>query len=685
MIWDQLMDAGKNNPLDAAKIMSDLFTRCRTKSMSILELFQTAERLQNSGLLSQTIELYKNWVAYNNDNPHVHLAYFNFSVVLRGARDLPGAIQALQFSLKTRDDFAQSHINLGRALEDSGLIGAAVAQWQKYLAMPADITAEHMSHRMMAMQHIGRVLEANQQLVEAEAILWDAMELRPDKKESAQHWIAIRQRQCKWPPLKTSEHVSFRHLVEGLSPMTLACYLDDPVFQMAKAYRYCKSLVGDVSQDGFQPGTKRNRLEAGEKIRIGYLSSDLREHAVGFALSELFEHHDPSKFEFYAYYCGEPKQNDPTQARLKQSMNHWIDINTLTDLQAAERIKADQIDILVDVNGFTKSARTKIFAYRPAPVIVSFCGYPGTLGSPYHQYLIADDFIIPPQNEIFYTEKVLRITCNQPVDRKRAIGAKPMRSAYGLPENAMVFACFNGMQKVTEACFTRWMQILKAVPNSVLWLLEGGNQVDQRLKGIAAEHGIDGSRLIFAGKVPNPDHLARIALADLFLDTFPYGAHSTGSDAITMGLPVLTFAGNGFASRFCASIVDAAGMPSLIVDTPEAYVQTAVRLGTQPEALKAIRAELASKRETCVLRDIPAMARSLEDCFLTMQSDCENGTLPVPDFRNMDVYFEIGAQILEEGFDHLTFAELIGKYRAKLVAFNNREPLARDNRLWPAS
>jgi predicted O-linked N-acetylglucosamine transferase (SPINDLY family) len=682
MIWNQMMDAGKNSSLDAAKIMSDLFTRCRTKAMSILELFQTAERLQNSGLLPQSVELYKNWVAYNCNSPHLHLAYFNFAVVLRAANDLPGSIQALQFSIKTQEDFAQSHINLGRALEDSGLIGDAVAQWRRYLEMPGDVTAERLSHRMMAMQHVGRVLEANQQLVEAEEILWDAMELRPDKKESAQHWIAIRQRQCKWPPLKTSEHVSMRHLIEGLSPMTLACYLDDPIFQMAKAYRYCKSLVGPVSTEGLTPCTKRNKLAVGQKIRIGYVSSDLREHAVGFALSELFEHHDTSKFEFYAYYCGEPKQNDPTQSRLKRSMNHWIDINAMTDVQAADRIKTDEIDILVDVNGFTKSARTKIFAYRPAPVIVSFCGYPGTLGSPYHQYLIADDFIVPPENEIFYTEKVLRITCNQPVDRKRLIGTMPMRSAYGLPENAVVFACFNGMQKVTQACFKRWMDILKAVPNSVLWLLEGGNQVDERLKGIAAENGIGANRLIFAGKVPNPDHLARIALADLFLDTFPYGAHSTGSDAITMGLPVLTFAGNGFAARFCASIVNAAGMPSLIVDTPEAYVQTAIRLGNQPAQLQAIREELAQKRDACVLRDIPAMARSLEDCFVTMQSDCENGTLPVPDFRNMEVYYEIGSQILEEGFDYLSFDDLIAKYQAKLVAFNNREPLPRDNRLW---
>lgn len=676
------MNMTTTNLPDATNIMSNLVSRCRAKQMSILELFQVTESLQVAGLVSQAAEIYKNWVVYNNESEHLHLAYFNYSIALRQNGDLPGSIQALQQSLSAKKDFAQSHINLGRAYEDSGLVDTAIAQWKTYCDMTGDITAERAAHKLMALQHAGRVLENNNRLAEAEDILWNAIELRPDKKESAQHWIAIRQRQCKWPVLKRSDYVKERDLIDALSPMTLACYIDDPIFQMAKAYRYCKTLVADKATVAFPNAVIRQKLSTGQKVRIGYLSSDLREHAVGFALSELVEHHDKTKFEFFAYYCGEQKTNDPVQNRIKAAMDQWVDINGLSDEQAAEKILSDDVDILLDVNGFTKSARFKIFSYRPAPVIASFCGYPGTLGSPYHQYVIADDYIVPPAYEPFYTEKVLRVTCNQPVDRRRAIGIKPSRAAHNLPEQAVVFACFNGTQKLTEACFKRWMDILKSVPSSVLWLLEGGNNVDERLATLAQDNGISTNRLIFAGKVPNADHLARIALADLFLDTFPYGAHSTGSDAITMGLPVLTFAGNGFASRFCASIVNAAGLPQLVVDSPEAYVQTAIRLGNNKNELQAIRDELSLTRDQSVLRDVPALTRSLEACFVTMQEAAEAGTLPKPDFRNMDLYYELGAEIISEGFDHLPLEAYLDKYRTKLTVLNEREQVPVDNRLW---
>ena len=216
----------------------------------------------------------------------------------------------------------------------------------------------------------------------------------------------------------------------------------------------------------------------------------------------------------------------------------------LGDLQAAEKIAADEIDVLVDVNGYTKHARTKIFAYRPAPIIVNWCGYPGTMGSPYHHYLIADGAIIPPENEIFYSERVLRIPCNQPLDRKRPIGPdRPSRADAGLPEGAFVYASLNGMQKVTANCFSRWMNILREVPDSVLWLLSGEAETNKRLQAAAAERGVAAERILFAGKAANPQHLARIPLADLFLDTTPYGAHSTAADALTMGLPILTLRG----------------------------------------------------------------------------------------------------------------------------------------------
>src|SRR5690606_6716507 len=233
---------------------------------------------------------------------------------------------------------------------------------------------------------------------------------------------------------------------------------------------------------------------------------------------------------------------------------------------------------------------------------VNFCGYPGSTASPFHQYMIADAQIVPPENAIYYSEKVLHIACNQPVDRKRLVAGRPSRAEAGLPEDAFVYACFNGLQKLTAGCFARWMAILTAVPGSVLWLLGGDESANQRLRATAQQCGIAPERIVFATKTTNPNHLARIALADLFLDTFPYGAHSTGSDAITQGLPVLTFAGKSFAARFCSSIVASAGIPELICASLDDYVRKAVSFARKREDLVVVKEALQRQRETCVLR-----------------------------------------------------------------------------------
>ncbi|OWV97970.1 hypothetical protein [Rhizobium sp. R693] len=661
-----------------------LLERARQQQLSVTGLFQCAESLNSAGQREQAGELYRSWIAYNDSNPLLHLVYFNYSVTLRQLGDLSGSINALRAALKIEPRFGQGHINLGRALEDAGLTGQAIQQWQAFAEMTAEITPERVTHRLMILQHIGRVLENAGLMEEAEKTLWQAMELRPDKIESGQHWTSLRQRQCKWPTLVPSEHVSARQLLDALSPLTLACYADDPIFQLAKAYRYCTSLVGRPDLTGFARIAPRQKSNTAQRLRIGYVSSDLRDHAVGFALSEVFETHDKSTLEIYAYYCGEARTADATQSRIVSAVDCWRDISMISDSDAARQIIADEIDILIDVNGYTKHARTKIFAYRPAPVIVAFCGYPGTMGSPFHQYIIADEHIIPPGHEIYYSEKVLRIPCNQPVDRKRQIAPRPDRAEVGLPEGAFIFACFNGMQKITAACFARWMTILCATPGSVLWLLSGGEDVDQRLRQAAEQQGVAPERLIFASKAPNPKHLARIGVADLFLDTFPYGAHSTAGDAVTMGLPVLTFPGNGFASRFCASIVAAAGVPELICDGPDDYVGKAIAFAEDRVALSAVRQSLERQRDASVLRDIPALVRRLEQLYWQMQGECERGETPVPDLRNLDVYYEVGVEIMNENIEFDDSAAYRQRYIEKLANWHALSPIPYDDRLWTA-
>jgi predicted O-linked N-acetylglucosamine transferase (SPINDLY family) len=299
-------------------------------------------------------------------------------------------------------------------------------------------------------------------------------------------------------------------------------------------------------------------------LRVGYLSSDMREHAVGYLAAELFELHDRARVEVFAYYCGQERE-DSMKARYRAAAHHWTDISALNDRDAAAIMVRDGIDILVDVNGYTKDGRPKLFAYRPAPCIVNWLGFPGTMGSPHHHYIIADDFIIPEGDEKFYSEKVMRIPCYQPNDRRREVSDVTLsRAEAGLPEKGFVFCAFNGPHKITPGVFAIWMDILRAVPASVLWVLCAEESTQDRLRHHALAEGIDPQRLVFAGRMPNALHLARYRLADLFLDTAPYGAHTTASDALWMGVPVLTCPGLSFAARVCGSLVRAAGVPELI-------------------------------------------------------------------------------------------------------------------------
>ncbi|MFT4160926.1 glycosyl transferase [Shinella sp.] len=680
------MTASLSTAPDPNAPLLQLLLRARTQQLSLAELFQTAEVLAAAGQTAAAIELYKTWIAFNDANPLLHLAYFNYAVSLSKAGDVAATLHALRAAIRIEPLFGQAHINLGRTLEDCALTGQAVQQWRTFVDATAEVNPDRISNRLLSLQHIGRVLEGAGHLEEAEAALWQAMELQPSRTEAAQHWISLRMHQCKWPVVVPSLHVTPRHFMDAMSAMSIACYADDPLFQMAKAHRYCRQTIGrpdDLS--AFERKVVRRKTGTGERLRIGYVSSDLRQHAVGFALSEVLELHDKASVEIFAYYCGDPAPIDPTQARIRPAVDHWRDIAALSDIEAARKIAADGIDVLIDVNGYTKHARTKIFAYRPAPVIVNFCGYPGTMASPYHQYMIADDVIVPPENELYYTEKVLRIACNQPVDRKRAVSERPTRAEAGLPDDAFVFASFNGMQKITAPCFARWMAILTAMPGSVLWLLSGDESANERLRRLAEEAGVAKERLIFAGKAQNPDHLARIGLADLFLDTFPYGAHSTAADAITQGLPVLTIAGKSFASRFCASIVTAAGIPELVCGDPDDYVRMAIALAESPDRLAAVCESLAQQRETCALRDMPGLARRLEELFWQMQGEAERGETPVPDLRNLDVYYEIGATLAARGIEFEDDAAYRARYREELIVLDDFAPLAPDARLWPAA
>jgi predicted O-linked N-acetylglucosamine transferase (SPINDLY family) len=665
----------------AANLFSQALAAARSRQLPIGELFGRAEKLKALAQRGLAIELYKAWIAFNPDHKLLHAAYFNYAVELNETADRPGAINALRECLRVKQDFYPAYINLGRVLEDSGEIGQAVMQWFALAGNLSAVNGESVKHKILALKQAGRVLESVHQDAQAEEALRQCIELDLGQTEAIQHWTALRQKQCKWPVIASWEHAARKDLVAGMSPLSAANYSDDPMFQLAKAHRYNKHFVGRPQEANFVRYPAAIGRE-GQKLRVGYLSSDLREHAVGFALTDVFETHDQAKFEIFAYYCGIAR-TDSTQARIKAAVGKWTDINPLNDDEAAASIANDKIDILIDLNGYTKVARAKVFARKPAPIIVNWFGYPGTLGSPYRHFIIADPLIIPPEHEIFYSERVLRLPCYQPNDRKRTVSTlRPSRRDAGLPENAFVYCCLNGTQKLTPRVFGRWLKILTQTENSVLWLLSGTEDTNERLKNYAAEQGVAPQRIIFAEKAPNPEHLARYPLADLFLDTLPYGAHTTAADALWMGVPVLTLQGNSFPSRICASLVSAAGLENMICSSPDEYVAMAVSFGQNPQRLTPFKEKLIDGRDSCLLFDTPRLVEHLEELYRQMWNGFEQGLLPVPDLTNLDIYHEVGLDLDIENIEVLSGNAYHALYRQKLSEWNSHWPIRRDARLW---
>jgi len=659
-------------------LLASALQKAAEQKMSVLDLIQTVETLKPLGS-EHARSLYATWIRHNESDPLLYAVLFNYSVLLSDSGALAEAQEALERALALKSDFMPACINLGRIHERNGHTVKAVEQWSKVVDGLSAITGAAITNKTTALNQMARVLETASQDDAAENMLRQSVEIDPSQREPVQHYLACRQRQCEWPIVQPWERVNRRTLMTGLSPLSAAAYTDDPMLQLALAWHYNMQDVGTPAPIEI---TQPAAASPSDRLRIGYLSSDLREHAVGHLMAEVFDLHDRSKVEVFAYYCG-PKADDAMHRHYRESAGHWIDITAMSDAEAAQRMVEDGIQILVDVNGYTREARTKLVAMRPAPVIVNWLGYPGTMASPYHHYIIADEAIIPESHEIFYSEKVLRLPCYQPNNRKRIVSSHtPSRADCGLPEQETVYCCFNGTHKITRATFERWLDILQRVPGSVLWLLAAGAAVEERLRAAAASKGIARERLVFADKRANPDHLARYRLADLFLDCLPYGAHTTASDALWMGVPVLTLVGQSFAARVCSSLVKAAGAGELCCDTAKDYVERAAALGLDRARLAVLKDSLSSQRDSCTLFNTPGLVQALEGLYAMMWQDFATGARPVPDLINLDRYLAIGIEREQEAEPFPDNASLRHWWKDKLRQQHALRPMQRDWRLF---
>ena len=537
-------------------------------------------------------------------------AWFNRGNLFLEIRQFNAAVASYDKAIAIKPDFAVSWSNRAVALNELKQYPAALASCDRAIAINPD-SADAWFNR-------GVVLSDLKELEAAVDSLAKAISLTPYVDYSSGTYLYIKMMICDWSSFDALLQQMVTKIVNherASTPFPVLSLIDSLSLQKQVALIYVEDKC--PSKTMHQAISKRSMHD---KIRVGYYSADYHSHATMYLMAELFEKHDRSRFEIVAFSYGREPKDDEMRKRVTSSVDRFIDIQAMSDKEAALISRELEIDISVDLKGFTGDSRTNIFSFRAAPIQVNYLGYPGTMGAEYMDYLIADPTLIPEQSRQFYTEKIVYLPDSYQVnDAKRRIADKVFsRDESGLPATGFVFCCFNNNYKITPDTFDCWMRILKSVDGSVLWLLEDNPKSSGNLRKEAVQRGVDADRLVFAGRLPLPEHLARHRSADLFLDTFPYNAHTTASDALWAGLPVLTCLGESFAGRVAASLLNAIQLPELITSTKEEYEAMAVELATAPEKLIEIRQRLEENRLSSPLFDSERFTRHIEEAYEEM-------------------------------------------------------------------
>jgi len=539
--------------------------------------------------------------------------------------DLKGgneALAAYDKALALRPSLAEAWIGRGNVLLDLRRHQEALAAYDKALALKPQ-SAEANSGRGHVLAGLGRPDQAVIAYGKAVARKPDLIGLRGDR-------IFAQMQLCDWDGIAAESDLLLQAVRAGeaaTSPFNFLGLDASPADQLRCAQAWTRRRYPA------QPPLWRGERYVHDRIRIGYVSADFRQHPVAYLAAGLFEAHDRSRFEVIGLSIG-PDDGSEIRRRLERAFDKFIDVAGLGVDDIARRIRAEEIDLLVDLNGYTQNARPGVFARRPAPVQVNYLGFPGTMGADYIDYIIADPVLVPSSHRDAYAEKIVHLPHSYLPhdDGGRAISDVGLeRGEFGLPERGIVFCCFNNAYKFNPHAFASRMRILKAVEGSVLWLSESHPAAMASLRNSAAEAGVAPERLVFATRVPSAaDHLARHRLADLFLDTLPYNAHTTASDALWAGLPVLTQIGETFAGRVGASLLTAIGLPELIVQTTEQFEDLAIELVTAKDRLLVIRERLARNRSTLPLFDTNLFTRHLESAYAEMVERARQGLSPEP-------------------------------------------------------
>ena len=549
-------------------------------------------------------------------SPILSEAWFNRGNVLREQRRLQDALQSYDRAIALAPRDAHAWTNRGIVLRDLKRIPEALASYGKALEIVPDYVETLYSRGLVAWVE-------NRDYESARRDLEEAVRLDPDCPYALGGLLLVKQYGGDWRDFD-KDVARIDAGVRAGKPVAEP-FLYQAVSNSPANLQACSVIHAADRYPAQPPLTPRGPRRPG-KIRIGYVSGEFREQATAYLMAGLYECHDKEKFEITAYDNGW-NDGSPIRKRLETAFGKFRDISPLSDYEAAAAIAADSIDILVILNGYFGDHRMGVFAQRPAPIQVNYLGFPATLGAPYMDYILADRIVIPQQERQFYTEQVVYLPNSyQANDARRAVADNiPSRAECGLPENGLVFCNFNASYKLTPGTFASWMRILKQVPDSVLWLLEGDPHFAKNLRQAAEAEGVAAERLIFAPGLKLAPHLARLARADLFLDGLPYNAHTTASDALWAGVPLVTCRGNAFPGRVAASLLQAIGLEELITEDADAFEALAVRLAREPETLKAVRQKLAANRRTTPLFDTERFARHIESAFETMLEIRQSG------------------------------------------------------------
>ena len=581
------------------------------RDLNTESVLREANALRSKGSINDALNILNQAVDAGADDPKL---YFALAALYDDIGRTADAFAACKTALDRSPDEAAGYAHAGLLLRKLKMYEGAIAAFSEAVRRePSLLSARH--NLAVTYRVLGRFEEAKENF---QAIISKDSTALLSRIELAY----TRRLVCDWDGLEQEELRCLEQLRSStavIPPFVLLAMPAGPGDHLEMGRRYAADQAMPRS---LRFKHDRHRLGSSGRIRLGYLSTDFNDHPTSLLLTEIFELHDRTRFEVIGYSIGFDDGSE-RRRRVIAACDRFVEMEHLPHQASARKIFDDGVDILIDLNGFTRYSRPEIASLRPAPIQVNFLGYPSTMGGDFMDYFVADAVCVPPGAEAGFSEKVVRLPgCYQPNDRRRSISPDcPTRAEAGLPDGAFVFCCFNGSWKINEAMFDVWMRLLRHTPQSVLWLLAQNDITRRNLISAAQSRGVASERLVFAAKMPNDRHLARHALADLFLDCIPCNAHTTASDALWAGLPLVTCTGDTFASRVAASLLYAVELPELVAATLEQYENIALSLAQNPTRLKLMRDHLLSKKGQLSLFDSQTYTRHLESAYADMRSE----------------------------------------------------------------